>query len=128
MVAIPPAAAAVGYTSLAFNDDFTNPSDIATSASATSGYKWYWSFEIGSWITQDSWSLNPTEMAADVNNGNSGGGANASPNGGILHLDSVAGPRGGNVNSTLITIPGSITSVHVAGRISVRLFRSIHTI
>ena len=124
MVAVPPAAAAVGYTSLAFNDDFTNPSDIATSASATSGYKWYWSFEIGSWITQDSWSLNPTEMAADVNNGNSGGGANASPDGGILHLDSVAGPRGGNVNSTLITIPGSITSVPSQGAYQYGYFES----
>jgi Bacterial Ig-like domain/Bacterial Ig domain len=116
MVAVPSAAAAAGYTSLVFDDDFTNPSDIASSESATSGYNWYWSFSVGSFITPNSWSINPTETAAQVTNGNSGGGDNASPNGGILQLDSVRGSKSGFWgNSTLTTVPDNLSSVPSQG-------------
>jgi hypothetical protein len=93
----PPAAAAAGFTTLVFEDDFTTTDTIATTQSAASGYKWYWSFD----ITAPVWSVNTTATAATLANGNAGGGPNASPKGGILTL---TGP--GFPNSALITVPG----------------------
>ena len=39
----PAQAQAAGFSNLAFSDDFTDPTTIATSTQATAGYKWYWS-------------------------------------------------------------------------------------
>lgn len=101
----PPAqASAAGYSKLVFNDDFTTTTTIATTQEAASGFNWYWSgggyqgsFNYSTWV-----SLNTTATAATINNGNSGGGSNASPAGGILTL-----PTGIFPNANLLTLPGA---------------------
>jgi hypothetical protein len=93
----PLVAADAGFSSLVFEDDFTTTDTIATTQNAASGYKWYWSMDgLG-----QPWSVQTTATAASISNGNSGGGSNASPQGGIL---TVTGP--GEPNDALITVPG----------------------
>jgi len=41
-ITAPAQAAAVGYTTLLFNSDFTSANEVAPNGSATSGYNWYW--------------------------------------------------------------------------------------
>lgn len=89
----PPQAAAAGFTSAVFFDDFTTTNTIATSQNAASGFKWYWDFN-----GAPSYSVNPTQTAAGISNGNANGGANASAAGGILTLN---GPN------SIITVPGN---------------------
>jgi hypothetical protein len=96
----PAPAAGAGFTKLVFEDDFTSASTIAPTRNATSGYKWYWSFDI-----QDAaalpWSVQTTATASSLSNGNDGGGANASPLGGILTVNGPGAP-----NDALVTVPG----------------------
>ena len=96
-IAVPGPASGAGFHSLVFEDDFTTTDTIATSATAASGYKWYWSFDGNA----QPWSVHPTASAGSTANGNDGGGGNASPFGGIL---TVTGP--GEPNDALITVPG----------------------
>lgn len=95
----PPApAAGAGFGTLVFEDDFTTNDTIAPTQNAASGYKWYWSFDDS---TVQPWSVSTTATAASIANGNTGGGSNASPHGGIL---TVSGP--GAPNDALVTVPG----------------------
>jgi hypothetical protein len=96
-IAPPAPAAGAGYQNLVFEDDFTTTDTIATSATAAAGFKWYWSFDGNA----QPWSVQPTATAATIANGNTGGGSNASPAGGVLTL---TGP--GEPNDALITVPG----------------------
>jgi len=93
----PTAAAAAGFTTLVFEDDFTTTDTIAPTANAASGYKWYWSFDGNS----QPWTVHTEATAASIANGNSGGGANASPHGGILTVNGPGAP-----SDALITVPG----------------------
>lgn len=97
-VAVPAPAASAGFTEIVFEDDFTTTDTIAPTASAPSGYKWYWSYDVTSPVP---WAVSTTATAASISNGNTGGGANASPAGGIL---TITGP--GAPNDALITVPG----------------------
>ena len=94
----PSPAAAAGFDKLVFDDDFTRTDTIATAQNATSGFKWYWSFDDA---TNHPWSVQTGATASSISNGNTSGGSNASPNGGILTL---TGP--GSPNDGLITVPG----------------------
>lgn len=96
--AAPGPAAGAGFTHLVFEDDFTTADSIAPTQNAASGYKWYWSFDDS---TVHPWSVSTTATAATVANGNSGGGANASPYGGILTVNGPGAP-----NDALVTVPG----------------------
>jgi hypothetical protein len=98
VVVAPSPAVAAGYETLMFEDDFTTTDTIAPTQSASSGYKWYWSFD----GTTQPWVVHTTATAASISNGNMGGGSNASPRGGIL---TVNGP--GEPNDALITVPGA---------------------
>lgn len=89
----PAQAAAAGFTSAVFFDDFTASNTIATTQGAASGFNWYWDFH-GS----PSFTVNTTQTAAGVSNGNANGGTNASAAGGILTLN---GPN------SIITVPGN---------------------
>jgi hypothetical protein len=93
----PAAAAAAGFNTLVFEDDFTTADTIAPAPSTASGYKWYWSFDGAA----DLWSVATTATAASISNGNTGGGSNASPHGGILTLTGPGAP-----NDALVTVPG----------------------
>jgi hypothetical protein len=100
VIVVPPQAVAAGFTNQVFFDDFTTSNTIATTQNAASGFNWYWGNQQG--VPTQCWSVNTSQTAAGLSNGNSGGGANASPNGGILTL---TGP--GNSNDAIITVPGS---------------------
>ena len=103
--AVPAQAAAAGYTTLVFNDDFTTQS-IATTQGANvgQGFNWFWSFEIPSPIPSTSWTINTSATAASISNGNSGGGANASSAGGILTINTGQFPSNVNIQ----TLPGYV--------------------
>lgn len=94
----PPQAAAVGFKTLAFADDFTNTKTIATTKFASSGSNWYWGVTNPNGTFQ---TVHPSQTAASTSNGNTGGGSAASPAGGILTL---TGP--GSPNDALLSIPG----------------------
>jgi hypothetical protein len=94
----PAPAAGAGFTHLVFEDDFTTSDTIAPTQNAASGYKWYWSFDDS---TVHPWSVSTTATAATIANGNTGGGANASPHGGILTVNGPGAP-----NDALVTVPG----------------------
>ena len=95
----PPAPAAdAGFGTLVFEDDFTSNDTIAPTQNAASGYKWYWSFDDS---TVHPWSVSTTATAASIANGNTGGGNNASPHGGILTVNGPGAP-----NDALVTVPG----------------------
>jgi hypothetical protein len=95
----PPApAAGAGFDTLVFEDDFTTNDTIAPTQNAASGYKWYWSFDDS---TVHPWSVSTTATAASIANGNTGGGNNASPHGGILTVNGPGAP-----NDALVTVPG----------------------
>ena len=95
----PPGAVAAGFTRLAFIDDFTNASTIATSSAQSSGANWYYSFD----NTAQTTTVNTTQTAASLSNGNTSGGANASPVGGIVSIKNT----GASVQEAWITVPGS---------------------
>jgi len=100
-ISVPPLGAMAGnYRSVVFADDFTTTTTIATNKNASSGFNWYWN------LTQNnasSWTVLPTSAAGVISNGNSGGGPNASPAGGILRLNTGQFP----MNANLVTIPGN---------------------
>jgi hypothetical protein len=105
-ITVPAPAAGAGFKTIVFEDDFTTTDTIATSATAASGFKWYWSFDGNA----QPWTVHTTATAASIANGNTGGGANASPHGGIL---TVSGP--GEPNDALITVPGgALNNAHAA--------------
>jgi hypothetical protein len=95
----PPQATAAGFTSLVFEDDFTTNTTFAIrfGQAYTPGVNWYQSFQGGQTTT-----VNTTMTAAQVNNGNTGGGSNASPNGGIVSLQAPPGDK----YKSWITVPG----------------------
>lgn len=98
----PGPAAAAGYNTLTFSDDFTSSSTIAPTKTTSSGYNWYWGLQAAtSGNPTTCWSMNTTAMASSISNGNSGGGSYASINGGILTITGPAFP-----NDALMTIPG----------------------
>ena len=103
-VTAPTQAANAGYHNLVFNDDFTT-NTIATTQGASSGYNWYWNFCVPNPIPANSWTVNTGATAASINNGNSGGGSNASPAGGILQINTGSFGNGTN-NGNIISIPG----------------------
>lgn len=89
----PAPASAVGFNTLAFQDDFTTTTTIATSQFASSGFKWYWSLNPGlDGSGTSNWSVNTTAMAS---------GSDASASGGIL---TVLGTGPGS--DALISVPG----------------------
>ncbi|CAM6054508.1 unnamed protein product [Sphagnum tenellum] len=104
--AVPPAAAAAGFTKLVFNDDFTTTTTIAPNSSVQTGYNWYWNTQVA--FGASNYSVNTSQTAASLNNGNNGGGNNASPAGGILHLIGVTGNSGNT--GVLNTVPTNSTT------------------
>lgn len=76
----PAQASAAGFNNLVFNDDFTTANTI-TATSATTGFNWYALEQNPSYYT-----VSTTQTAAQLSNGNTSGGSNASPNGGILNI------------------------------------------
>lgn len=107
---VPPPAQAAGMTNLVFNDDFNSPSTFATSANQayTPGVLWY----PGLTGNGQKMTVYPTMTAAQVSNGNTSGGPNASPNGGILWLqqspsiyDQWITAAGGSLNQPGAAVP-----------------------
>jgi hypothetical protein len=108
----PPVAVAAGFTQLVFADDFTSTTATVTASnSATSGFNWYPGSPTAGTITvgtapSATWpaaspsniTLYPLTTAASIANGNSGGGTNASPNGGIMTLNAP----NGNIGNAII--------------------------
>lgn len=82
----PPQAAAAGYHTLVFNDDFTSASTVTNNISlgVTPGINWYPG--IGGQTSPTNYQVLTTTAASQINNGNSGGGSFASPKGGILAI------------------------------------------
>lgn len=80
-IPVPAPAAAAGFNTLAFNDDFTTSTTIAPAYDTASGYNWYWGLTPGFDATT-YWSVNTSGS-------------------GILTL---TGPR--QPNDALISIPG----------------------
>ena len=98
----PPPAAAAGYNTVVFEDDFTTTSTIAPTQNATGGYRWYWAQRLGNPADPSvDCHVAPTLTAAALSNGNTGGGPNASPHGGILQINTGCLP-----NANIITLPG----------------------
>lgn len=95
-VAAPPAATAAGFTKLVFNDDFIS-NTIALTYSQSTGVNWYWDYD----NTNPGGMVFPTMLASQVKNGNSSGGSNASPDGGILSIQDPGGPA-----AAFISVPG----------------------
>lgn len=90
----PPQASAAGMNTLVLSDDFTSTSTFATTSNQawSSDVLWY----PGLTGNGQKMTIFPTMTAAQVSNGNSSGGINASPNGGILWLQpspSAAAPN-----------------------------------
>lgn len=83
---------------IVWSDDFTT--NTIGSSSATSGYNWYL---IPGRSTSD-YSLHTTATASQIANGNSGGGTNASPNGGVLTI-----VNGTSSNGTMQSCPQTLT-------------------
>jgi hypothetical protein len=105
----PTQAAKVGYTNLVFADDFNTMDTIATTQNANFGgnLKWFWNFAIPNAVPYSSIVRQPTMKAASIQNGNTSGGPNASPNGGIVQLTTGIWQPGGN-NGNIITVPGYV--------------------
>ena len=103
----PPQASAVGYTTLLFNTDFVSASEVDSTGTATSNPP-YWFLQTSIGATAANAVVQPTMTAAQVSNGNTGGGSFASPNGGILVLNGPNVPGSGNV--TLSTTPEATQS------------------
>lgn len=97
----PPQSLGAGFKTLVFNDDFTNPATVATAQYQSSGANWYFAQRNGKPASPSEWSVLPNTAAAAIANGNTGGGNNASPNGGVLEIRTGAFP-----NENLITLPG----------------------
>lgn len=100
----PAPALAAGFTNLVFEDDFTDATTIAPDASPAAGYNWYWSNAVDG----TCYTVLETDTAATISNGNTGGGSNASPAGGILQLPTAISvtPGVSAQNASLITVPG----------------------
>ena len=97
----PAPASAVGYNTLVYADDF-NVAGTIGDASQLSGFNWYY---IPGFNVQPANAIVSTaKTAAQVTNGNSGGGPNSSPLGGILQ---ISGPATGGNNTTLLSTPAS---------------------
>lgn len=102
----PPApAAAAGFNNLVFSDDFDVAGTIGpgTTSDGSGNFNfWLWNQCNNTLGTGASSTANvvllPTQTAAGVSNGNSGGGSFASANGGILQLN---GPACGSGNITV---------------------------
>ncbi len=105
----PPHATAAGYTTLLFSDDF-NVAGTIGDATKTSGFNWY--YIPGFNVQPSNVVVNTTKTAAQVSNGNTGGGPNASPNGGML---TISGPNTGGNNTAILSTPAS---THVTSNVS----------
>ena len=105
----PTQAVKVGYTNLVFADDFNTMDTIATTQNANFGanLKWFWNFAIPNAVPYSSIVRQPTMTAASIQNGNTSGGPNASPNGGIVQMTTGIWQPGGN-NGNIITVPGYV--------------------
>lgn len=97
----PAQAVSAGYTTLQFEDDFTDATTIADTQDATTGFNWYWAQRLGDPADPSEWTVLETTHANEISNGNSGGGSNPSPDGGILQINT-----GGFPNANLISLPG----------------------
>lgn len=111
---VPPQAAAAGFNTNVWSEDFTNAATAATNSRVTNGFSLYAAIDNATPFT-----VSTTGTAAAIGNGNSGtAGANASPNGGILTytLSTAAGSAAGkfttipamglnNSSSTLANLP-----------------------
>jgi hypothetical protein len=85
---IPPALAANGLSSwkVAFFDDFTTTNTITGSLTANSGFNWYPGGVTDTPVIGSNWNVLTTTQASAISNGNTGGGPNASPSGGIFQI------------------------------------------
>jgi hypothetical protein len=83
----PSQAAAAGFNALAFNDDFTTTT-ITNSTTPQTGYLWFPA--VSGQTSPANYEVMTSATAASIANGNSGGGSNASPSGGILDLKGAA--------------------------------------
>lgn len=90
--AVPAQAAAAGFSTQGFFDDFTSSATVTNNTGFTtmqSGIKWYPGQGVA--MTDPThYHLLTGTTAAGISNGNSGGGVNASPNGGILQVTGIA--------------------------------------
>lgn len=109
-IATPPQAVAAGFNTLAFNDDFTTTTTIssASNASVADGHNWYWGTDVSD---TSYYAVNTALTAATLQNGNTSGGPNASPLGGILTINK----SDDNNNGQLMTIPNHINSLANTG-------------
>ena len=86
----PSQAAAAGFTAIGFFDDFTSNTVTGNASFTTlqSGINWYpgQNAADNNLVDPTNYHLMPTITAAQFSNGNTGGGPNASPNGGILRI------------------------------------------
>ncbi len=102
----PPGAVFGGFSRLAFSDDFTATGTIGPSSAAAGAYNWFL------WPTCSASLSNatvlPTTTAAQVSNGNSGGGPAPSPSGGVLKLNGPGPCNSGNI--TIASSPLGYTS------------------
>lgn len=98
----PPGAAFGGFSRLVYADDFNVAGTIGPQSSTT-GYNFYLNADFNDTLANAT--ILPTQTAAGVANGNSGGGPAASPLGGILKMNGT-GPN----NSGNITIRSSSTN------------------
>lgn len=111
----PPQAAAVGYKTLKFGDDFTSASTITlTNSSSPRNFNWYpasWGGAITNTMVQvnTSWKANDANMQAQGVSATSATLNNMSPNGGIVRL------QGGASNATLISVDGWLTTFPTTG-------------
>lgn len=101
----PSQAAAAGFNRLAYTEDFTDASKIAPDETVVSGYNVYVDTSFGG---AGSFQVLNTSTAAQISNGNTSGGANASPAGGVLWIKN----SNGNNNSGFCSYPDRGTSLN----------------
>lgn len=114
---VPAAAAAAGYNTLVFSDDFTSASTVTSNINLvqTAGVNWY---------PRDAASgtnnVLATTFASGVSNGNTSGGSNASSLGGILE---VLGTTSFNGNNNLSTVSGPVQRANTTPATSAGQFK-----
>lgn len=101
----PAQAAAAGFHSLVFSDDFTTTSTIATSAGATSGFNWYWWSQGVNSASQ--YNVNTTYVPGVTDGLSTATGASS----GVLSLTT----NNDGYSEALITVPQNATSATRTG-------------
>lgn len=104
-IPVPPQAAAAGFNTLVFNDDFTTTTTIATASSSSTGFNWYWSPQGTNSASQ--YSVNTTYVPGVTDSYATAAGAST----GVLILNTC----NDSYSAGLVTVPQNATTTTTVG-------------